>query len=102
MMITTGYLLVWIISLIGHMLIHWATKLLRKVTKNIAVLIDHYGPWECIHSDQGQEFDNHLMYDLQQLLNIKSIHGTPYSPWEQGKVEQFNQTLKKLLGKFCY
>jgi IS30 family transposase len=61
-------------------------------------IFESVGLWESVHADEGREFDNHTLHALEEILNIKSIHGAPYSPWEQGKVERFNRTLEAALG----
>lgn len=73
-------------------------KSAEDVASALMEIFDHVGLWESIHADEGREFDNHTLHEIEEMLNMKTIHGAPYSPWEQGKVERFNQTLEKALG----
>lgn len=73
-------------------------KSAEDVAEALAEIFASVGLWESVHCDEGREFDNQILHQLEEYLNIKSIHGAPYSPWEQGKVERFNQTLERALG----
>ena len=46
-----------------------------------------------IHSDQGREFENHLMQELCLLLGAHKTRTTPYHPASDGLVERFNCTV---------
>ena len=54
-----------------------------------------------IHSDQGREFENHLMQELCLLLGAHKTHTTPYHPASDGLVKGFNRTLLMLLAMFA-
>jgi IS30 family transposase len=73
-------------------------KTARDVALALLDVFEHLGLWESIHADEGREFDNTLVHAVQKELNMEPIHGAPYSPWEQGKVERFNQTVEKAIG----
>ena len=51
-----------------------------------------------MHSDQGQQFESHIIQELCKLLNIKKSRTTPYHPMGNGTTERFNRTLLKMLG----
>jgi transposase InsO family protein len=70
-----------------------------EVAECLAETFKWLGVWQIVHADNGGEFKNDLVHSLEEMLNIKSIHGGAYSPWEQGKVERFNQTLERALCK---
>ncbi|XP_047741136.1 uncharacterized protein LOC125179399 [Hyalella azteca] len=55
-------------------------------------------PKEILH-DQGTQFMSAVMRKFNQLLQIKSIHTTPYNPRCNGSVENFNKSLKQMLKK---
>ena len=60
--------------------------------------IVHYGIPTTLHSDQGQQFESHIIQELCKLLNIKKSRTTPYHPMGNGTTERFNRTLLKMLG----
>jgi IS30 family transposase len=70
----------------------------EEVAERLWEAFKYYGVWQSVHADRGGEFNNELLHHLEALLNVRTIHGASYSPWEQGKVETFNQTLERTLG----
>ncbi|XP_037390653.1 uncharacterized protein LOC119262492 [Pygocentrus nattereri] len=60
-------------------------------------LIVQYGIPECLHSDQGPDFESHVIKELCQLMGIRKTHTTPYHP-RSNPVERFNRTLLNMLG----
>ena len=65
------------------------------------VIICRFGMPAVIHSDQGREFENHLMQELCLLLGAHKTHTTPYHPASDGLVECFNRTLHMMLAMFA-
>ena len=43
-------------------------------------IISIFGPPETLHSDQGPEFENKVIYKLPQILGYKRTRTTPYRP----------------------
>ena len=60
--------------------------------------IIHYGMPQRIHSDQGANFESHLIKELCTLTGIKKSRTTPYHPMGNGMCERFNMTLLNMLG----
>uniref|UniRef100_A0A8C5GZV1 Gypsy retrotransposon integrase-like protein 1 n=1 Tax=Gouania willdenowi TaxID=441366 RepID=A0A8C5GZV1_GOUWI len=52
-----------------------------------------FGFPERIHSDQGPNFESHLISELLKVSGVKKSHTTPYHPMGNGSVERFNRTL---------
>lgn len=71
----------------------------RDWAQALAKLCYQYDAPDVLHADNGGEFRNQVMKELEQLLQVQIIHGNPYSPNEQGLVERWNQTLKIELTK---
>ena len=52
---------------------------------------------EQLHTDQGKQFESHLMKEICRLLNINKTRTTPYHPQCDGLVERFNRTMLNML-----
>ena len=65
------------------------------------LIICQFGMPAVIHSDQGREFENHLMQELCLLFGAHRTRTTPYHPASDGLVERFNRTLLMLLAMFA-
>lgn len=59
--------------------------------------IVHYGIPECLHTDQGPDFESHLIRELCDIAGIEKTRTTPYHP-RGNPVERFNRTLLSMLG----
>lgn len=56
-----------------------------------------YGFQSRILHDQGREFENKLVHQLEKTCGIFRSRTTPYHPQSNGKAERFNRTLLPLL-----
>ena len=50
-----------------------------------------------MHSDQGTQFESHLISSICKLLQAKKLRTTPYHPQSDGLVERFNRALTTML-----
>ena len=64
------------------------------------LIICRFGMPAVTHSDQGREFENHLMQELCLLLGAHKTRTTLYHPASDGLVEIFNRTQDMLLAMF--
>ena len=67
-----------------------ATKLVEDIFLRFSVP-------EQLHSDQGRQFEAHLITEICKLLHIHKTRTTPYHPQCDGLVERFNRTLLNML-----
>ena len=65
------------------------------------LIVCRFGMPAVIHSDQGREFDNHLMQELCHLCGAHRTCTAPYRPASDGLVERFNRTLLMMLAMFA-
>ena len=56
-----------------------------------------YGFPERLHHDQGAEFENKLLFNLEKIIGVKHSRTTQYHPRGNGQVERFNWTLLSML-----
>ncbi|XP_075935390.1 uncharacterized protein LOC142935134 [Anarhichas minor] len=56
-----------------------------------------YGFPKRIHSDQGANFESHLIKELLEMAGIQKSHTTPYHPMGNGVVERYNRTLGNMI-----
>ena len=58
----------------------------------------HYGWPEKILTDQGKFFENNLIQELCELVQVKKLCTSPYYPETNGQCECFNATLIGMMG----
>ena len=74
----------------------------KKATEVSCHLLNLFNTWKpCLElqSDNGKEFTADVIKALCHLGHVKIIHGAPYKPSTQGRIERFNQTLQRELAK---
>jgi hypothetical protein len=59
--------------------------------------VNHYGLPRCLHSDQGAQFESHVIKQLCLMLGITKSHTTPYHAQGNAQTERFNSTLLSML-----
>lgn len=67
-----------------------ASEVADKIIRNG---IWKYGAPRILQSDNGKEFCNADLKEVMEEMKIREIHGRPYHPQSQGRVERFNRTL---------
>ena len=72
----------------------------EEVSEGLVIFVfSCYGLPNILHSDNGLEFKNKLVTSLVDRWSgsCKIVHGRPRCPWVQGKVEQSNGFMQKIL-----
>lgn len=72
-------------------------KSAEETVSNIEKYLITFGPITMLQSDNGTEFINDLLEEKAQQYNIMQCHSRPYNPSCNGKVERYNQFVKKIL-----
>lgn len=78
------------------------TPIPNKTAETVArVIIDRltsiFGPPETLHSDQGTEFENKIIYQLQTILGYKKTRMTQYRPQGNSVSERVHATMHAML-----
>jgi hypothetical protein len=73
------------------------TKKGYKVIPAIEDILNVMGVPTVVQTDNGGEFCNEHMDELQERLGFKHIRSKSYTPTTQGVVERFNGTLKSMI-----
>ena len=66
----------------------------------VSRVFSRFGPPAIIHSDQGRNFESHLMHEICRLMGIHKSRTTAYHPQCDGQVERQNRTLQNILSSF--
>ena len=66
-------------------------------TKLVDELFCRFSVPEQLHTDQGKQFESHLIEEICGILKISKTRTTAYHPQCDGLVERFNRTLKHML-----
>ena len=66
-------------------------------TKLIDELFCRFSIPDCLHSDQGRQFESEIIAHVCKLLNIEKSRTTPYHPQSDGLIERFNRSLIQML-----
>ena len=74
-----------------------ATKTEYETAENLTSVFRDFGVPQVLHSDCGSEFLNHTTELVAKQLWVKHRTGVPFHPRTQGRVENANQQILKLL-----
>ena len=73
----------------------------QKATTIVTTLQDQIftmvGPPQRLHSDQGRNFESHILSELCKAFGVEKSRTTPYHPMGDGLVERMNRSLLNLL-----
>ncbi len=64
--------------------------------------VTEQGVPECLHTDQGRQFEADLIKELCSNLEVTKTRTSPYHPKGDGLIDRFNRTLKDQLSKCLY
>ena len=74
-----------------------ADRIIEIVYREVFTLV---GPPCKLHSDQGCNFESHVLADLCKTFQVTKSHTTPYHPMGDGSVKHMNRSLVSLLRAF--
>ncbi|XP_053398314.1 SCAN domain-containing protein 3-like [Mercenaria mercenaria] len=69
------------------------SKTSKEVAEAVISFIYMYGAPRIVQSDNGREFKNSDLADVVMEFEAIQMHGRPYHPQSQGRVERFNRTM---------
>ena len=74
-------------------------KTAEEVTERLLDIFCDSGPPQILHSDNGKEFSNNLLFSTlaAKWPTLKIVHGKPRHPESQGAVERVNRDIKDSL-----
>lgn len=73
----------------------------KPVMKALTKFFLTFGLPKSIQNDQGTNFLSKLFAQVMKELKVKHVKSSPYHPEFQGVLEQFHQTLKSMMRKYC-
>ncbi|CAM9915145.1 unnamed protein product, partial [Choristocarpus tenellus] len=59
-----------------------------------------FGAPETLHSDQGKEFENKLILELQNIYGYKKTKTTPYRPQGNSILDRIHKTIRGILAMY--
>jgi hypothetical protein len=74
-----------------------ASTIAEALVKNFC----HFGIPRELHSDQGRNFESHLLQELLQHLEVSKTRTTPQHPQLDCMVEHYIKTVEEYLWKVC-
>ena len=79
-------------------------KSAEEVTEALLDIFCETGPPHILHSDNGREFSNQLLFSTldERFPTIKLVHGKPRHSESQGAVERANRDVKDALFSMMY
>jgi len=72
--------------------------ILKRITQEY---IPNVGKMQSILTDNGTQFRSNKWYNALQLMNIRTLHTTPYHP-ESNPVERANREIGRMLRTYCH
>ena len=66
----------------------------------VSSLFGRVGPPQIIHSEQGRNFESHLMHKICQIMGTHKSRTSAYHPLCDGLVERQNRTIQDMLSAF--
>jgi len=73
---------------------HKAETVAKKLIEEV---VCRFGVPRELHSDQGTEFENRLIHEMAQVLQMKKTRTNPYHPASDGMIERVNSSIKTML-----
>ena len=102
----TGLKCSYVVTIIDHLtrfavLIALPDKKEQTIAKALVKRVfDIFGPLETLHSDQGPEFENKVVKQLQNVFGYEKTKTTPYRPQGNSVSERMHSTLHAMLSMY--
>ena len=74
----------------------------KSIVKALIKFFTFVGLPKSIQSDQGSNFMSGIFQQVMHELGIKQYRSSAYHPESQGALERFHQTLKTMIGSYCF
>ena len=74
----------------------------KTIVRALVKFFTFVGLPKSVQSDQGSNFMSGVFQQVTHKLGIKQYRSSAYHPESQGALERFHQTLKNMIGLYCY
>ena len=74
-----------------------ADKMAQSVAAKLLWFFADFGVPRVVVSDNGKEFVNKVVEEVNRQMGVQIRHTAPFAPWQNGRNERFNGTMIRLI-----